>query len=129
MKNLSAQEDFKNRTMGKMSGSLTKADYLAGLLDQSGCLSHWGLERAHGPEEAQAAMKNAYSEQMQSLLRTSMRELWQEMERIGTKDEAESALLKRMREWSLLSSISRSKPLPSIAEYNFTGILTSPKVI
>ncbi len=98
MKSSSAEEDFKVNTLGKMSGCLSKAEYVAGLLDESGCLSHWGMERTHGVESAQAAMKVAYAEQMQGILRTSLRELWEEAERVGPKIEAKDVLLTRMRE-------------------------------
>ena len=98
MKSSSAEEDFKVNTLGKMSGCLTKAEYVAGLLDESGSLSHWGMERTHGAEPAQAAMRNAYKEQMQGMLRTSLRELWEEAENVGSKTEAKDVILARMRE-------------------------------
>ena len=98
MKISCAEEDFRVNTLGKMSGCLTKAEYVAGLLDESGSLAHWGMERTHGVESAQAAMKSAYDEQMQNLLRTSLRELWEEAERVGSKIEAKQLVLTRLRE-------------------------------
>jgi hypothetical protein len=97
MKKLSAEEDFRLNTIGKMSGCLTKAEYVASLLDENGDLSHWGMERTHGAEPARAAMKSAYDEQMQALLRTSLRDLWEQEERLGEKIATKDVLLTRMR--------------------------------
>src|SRR5882724_7533477 len=98
MKNSSAKDDLTNNTLAKMSGRLTKAEYLARLLDENGGLSHWGLEREHGVEAAREAMGGAYSSQIQEMLRVSLRELWYETEKAGGKSQRKDLLLSSLRD-------------------------------
>ena len=98
MKNSSAKDDLTNNTLAKMSGRLTKAEYLARLLDENGQLSHWGLEREHGVEAAREAMGGVYSSQIQEMLRVSLRELWYETEKAGGKSQRKDLLLSSLRD-------------------------------
>src|SRR5437660_733497 len=98
MKNSSAKDDFTQNTLAKMSGHLTKAEYLARLLDENGGLSHWGLEREHGVESAREAIDQAYSSQIQEMLRVSIRELWYEAEKVGSNTKRKDLLLSSLRD-------------------------------
>jgi hypothetical protein len=93
MKNSSAKDDLANNTLGKMSGHLTRAEYLASLLDEKGQLSHWGLEREYGTHSAQQAIDSAYSDHIQQLMRISLRELWYEAEKVGSNTKRKDVLL------------------------------------
>jgi len=81
-----------------MSGRLTKAEYLAGLLDENGQLSHWGLERQYGTHSSQQAIESAYSNHIQELLRVSLRELWYEAEKVGSNTKRKDLLLASLRD-------------------------------
>jgi hypothetical protein len=98
MKNSSAKDDLTKNTLGKMSGRLTKAEYLASLLDEKGQLSHWGLEREYGTHSAQEAIDSAYSNHIQELLRVSLRELWYEVEKVGSNTKHKDLLLASLRD-------------------------------
>jgi hypothetical protein len=98
MKNSSAKDDLAKNTLAKMSGHLTRAEYLAGLLDEKGQLSHWGLEREYGTHSAQEAIDSAYSDHIQQLLRISLRELWYEAEKVGSNTKRKDLLLASLRD-------------------------------
>ncbi len=79
MKLLTASEDLRMRTLENVPGALGKLLYLASLRDTTGEYRHWGLAWAHGEKESQAAARNAHEDALKEVLRTPLRELWDEM--------------------------------------------------
>lgn len=76
---LSPVDDFTNRTLAAISGSLGRLHYIAGLRDGGSAYRHWGLERVHGREEAEAAIGQAHAEVLLDVLRTPIRVLAREL--------------------------------------------------
>jgi len=78
---LSAHDDFQTRTLAAIPGPLARLRYVAGLYDSSRRrYSHWGLERVHGMEAAEQAIRRAHFQALLELLRTPLEKLVQEVE-------------------------------------------------
>lgn len=77
-----AKEDLAG-TLDSVAGTLTRLEYLAGLLNADGAYLHWGLDRRHGKEAAQAALIEAHEELLARVLRTPLQELLREVESVA----------------------------------------------
>jgi hypothetical protein len=75
----SADEDLA-LTLDSVAGTLTRLEYLAGLLNGKGAYLHWGLERKHGANAAQLALMEAHQTLVAQVLRTPLHRLLQEVE-------------------------------------------------
>ncbi len=75
---LSVLEDFLRNTLGAMPGRLAKLQYIAGLRDEKGRYSHWGLARVHGRKAAEPAIAEAHKMVVLDILRTPIQELAEE---------------------------------------------------
>ena len=90
----SAVEDFEDTTLAAIPGLLRKLHYIVGLRDGRGNYSHWGMERTHGQEPAQRAIRIAHSAVLSQVLRTSLRVLDQDLRRsISSEQITERELL------------------------------------
>ena len=72
---LSAHEDFVVRTLGALQGCWARLVYTAQLRDPNGKYSHWGFDRMHGAEKAQATIQQAHREVFRNILRQRIEEL------------------------------------------------------
>jgi hypothetical protein len=72
---LSAREDFVVRTLGALQGCWARLLYTAHLRDSRGRYAHWGFNRTHGEEKAQAAMLQAHRELFRDLLRQRIQDV------------------------------------------------------
>jgi hypothetical protein len=70
----SAFEDLSRTTLGAISGSLRKLEYLAGLR-RGEAYSHWGLGKVYGDAPAKKALTAAHREVVSEVLSTPLREL------------------------------------------------------
>jgi hypothetical protein len=92
---LSAQDDFRKNTLEALPNSLKRLDYLAQLRENAGDFSHWGLERVHGKEEAQQAMRLAFERLLAEILRIPVKQLWHDAQGLESED---AALLRHLGE-------------------------------
>ena len=76
----SPSEDFAKKTLGAISGTLDKLQYVAGLKQGNGIYFHWGMSRVHGDVSANLAISQAHSVVFLSVLRTPLRVLWAEVD-------------------------------------------------
>ena len=84
---LSAYADFVATTLDALPGPWARLAYVAGL--RSGdAYRHWGMERAHGEAESQAAMARAHTELLLKLLRTHTAQLLSQAEAERAASEA-----------------------------------------
>ena len=72
---LSALEDFVVRTLGALSGPLSRLAYIASLRRNNGQYEHWGLGRAYGDKPAASAISDAHTQVWLQVLRTPLRKL------------------------------------------------------
>jgi hypothetical protein len=77
---LNAYDDFMQSVDVFMS-ALDKLEYLESLRDESGTISHWGVERVHGVNAARNAYGRTENEICGELLRTPLASLWQAVTR------------------------------------------------
>lgn len=75
MKILSAFEDFERFSLSALQGTLVKLVYLAGLRNDVGEYTHWGMARAYGQETAKKAMAEAHSRIFNESLCAPLRDL------------------------------------------------------
>ena len=75
---LSVLEDFLRNTLGAMPGRLARLQYIAGLRDEKGRYSHWGLARVHGRKSAEPAIAEAHKMVVLDILKTPLQELAEE---------------------------------------------------
>jgi hypothetical protein len=80
----SAVEDFEGRTLRSVPGLLGKLRYLALLCDTGGTYSHWGLEKVHGRDAADKAIRSSQRTLITQILRTPLRDLADDLERSAT---------------------------------------------
>jgi hypothetical protein len=85
----SAVDDFSRLTLGAIPGTLGKLLYVAGLRQTNGAYYHWGLTRTHGEKTADLAIGEAHSHLFSSLLRTPIRNLWQEAGSLAEEQNTE----------------------------------------
>jgi len=77
----SAFEDVVGTTLSAISGILAKLEYVSHLRRASGQpYAHWGLERVYGEGAAQQALAEAHQLLFLRLLRTSLRNLREDVE-------------------------------------------------
>ena len=117
---LSAYTDFVATTLDALPGPWARLAYVAGL--RSGdAYRHWGMERAHGEAESQAAMARAHNELLLKLLRTGAAQLLSEAGGAGSEAGLEGYfrdLLDR-REELLPAAAGRA------TRAHFTAVLTA----
>ena len=119
---LSAYTDFVATTLDALPGLWARLAYVAGLRSRD-TYGHWGMERAHGEAESQAAMARAHTELLLRLLRTGTAQLLSEAEaeRAGSAAKLEGYfrnLLDR-REGLLPAAAGRA------TRAHFTAVLTA----
>ena len=88
---LSALQDFVGRTLGSLSGPLSKLAYI-GRLRRGGDYEHWGLARAHGASAASAAISEAHTQIWLEVLRTPLASLSEEMQSLPDGNTAADAV-------------------------------------
>jgi hypothetical protein len=76
----SALEDLRATTLGAISGTLRKLEYLAGLRGPRGTYSHWGLARIHGELAASKALEEEHHSLISTVLGTPIQSLLQDVE-------------------------------------------------
>ena len=76
---LSPSDDFSNRTLAAVPGTLAKLEYVSGLKSESGVYSHWGLSRTYGQAVANQTVAGAHSELFLAVLRSPLKTLAEEI--------------------------------------------------
>lgn len=79
MRLLSAHEDFVERTMGAVHGTLEKLEFFSGIRSSAEEYHHWGMERTYGRECAQDAIRKAHTTAFVAELSTPLSDLWAEL--------------------------------------------------
>ena len=85
---LSALEDFLKTTISRVPGRWSKLVYVAGLR-QEGRYRHWGLERVHGEQAVQSALRELHYLLFLEVLRTPLAELLEDAEQSAGEQEVE----------------------------------------
>jgi len=75
---ISALEDLQETTLRAIAGCLRKLEYVAGLRNQAGTYTHWGLVRIHGEGTAEKALTQAHRALLSQVLSTPLRNLEQD---------------------------------------------------
>ena len=75
----SALQDVKETTLTAVAGLLGKLSYLASLRRHDGAYEHWGIALVHGEESSERALKTAHSEILNSVLRTPLPEMEEDL--------------------------------------------------
>lgn len=81
----SALEDFEETTLDAISGVFAKLHYLGTLHDGEGKYSHWGMERVHGAEVAERAIRSSHVAVVTRVLRTPLRVLMEDVRSSASK--------------------------------------------
>lgn len=87
----SAEEDFRIRTLGSLSGALRRLAYIVQLRG-AGRYEHWGLSRTHGDEAAQAAIAQNHTNAFLETLSRPLEELMSEIELSESADARQDLL-------------------------------------
>jgi hypothetical protein len=95
----SAFEDFEGRTLSAVPGLLGKLRYVAHLCNSSGAYSHWGLEKVHGSDAAERAIRSSQRTLVTRILRTPLRDLADDLQRSATAAD--------MKDFEFLSTLER----------------------
>jgi hypothetical protein len=90
---LSAAEDFSGKTLAAVPGTLAKLQYVAGLRQDSGVYSHWGMSRSHGEAAANQAIAGAHADIFLEILRTPLSGLVDELQRLAAEYETNTRAL------------------------------------
>jgi hypothetical protein len=77
---LSPNDDFKNRTLKALPSLLEKLIYACSLRNKDGTYKHWGLSRTFGQQKADGAVGQAHTEMTTEIIRTPLREVYQQFE-------------------------------------------------
>jgi|SRR5262249_55063646 len=77
---LSPFEDFMKRTMSILQGVWSKLNYMRELRSPEGKYEHWGLAATHGEQAANKMLADVHSELYLQVLRTPVRELFEQLE-------------------------------------------------
>ena len=94
----SAFEDVVGTTLAAISGIVAKLEYVSHLRRTSGQpYAHWGLERVHGEGSAQQALAEAHQLIFLRLLRTSLRDLREDVELSCGKEVPVDQYLAKLR--------------------------------
>jgi hypothetical protein len=80
---ISPIEDVKQNTLKAITGALRKLEYVAGLRDEKGGYSHWGLVRVYGEGNAAKALTQVHGEVVSQILSTPLRNLLHDAEQSG----------------------------------------------
>jgi hypothetical protein len=78
---VSALEDLHETTLRAITGCLRKLEYVAGLRNQTGTYTHWGLVRVYGEGTAERALGQAHRELLSEVLSTPLRNLEEDARR------------------------------------------------
>lgn len=70
---LSPVEDFLIRSLGPLSGVLSRLNFMAELRTETGSYEHWGMAQKYGEGIAKNALSEAHSRVWIELLRTPIR--------------------------------------------------------
>jgi hypothetical protein len=81
----SAKDDFWYRSLAAFQGPVSRLEYLAGLRQDSGVYSHWGLVRSHGAAAANQAIASAHSQIFLEILRTPLGLLSEELNHLASE--------------------------------------------
>jgi hypothetical protein len=117
----SAYEDLRERTLEKVGGIWAKLDYLVSRRTAEGNYQHWGFERAHGKETAQVAFAQAHHSLIQTILRTRLRPLREDLQLTSTQAGASQV--------SYLSKLKAALPrllpsgCPKVSERHLLSLL------
>lgn len=76
---LTAYEDFLERTLAHVPGTLGKVFLLSEMSSGSREYEHWGLTRTFGEEAAEEVMREEHIKVFLGELATPLRELWSEL--------------------------------------------------
>ena len=76
-----ALQDFEGTTLAAIQGLLARLHYLAGLREERGSYSHWGMERIYGESAAQRAIRASHAAVLTQVLRTPLRALEADLKR------------------------------------------------
>lgn len=79
----SAFEDFMNRTLAAIPGTLRRVEYCSEHRDKGGQYQHWGLCKVHGELQAQRAMAEAHQQVFLETLRTPLAAILEDAARTG----------------------------------------------
>jgi hypothetical protein len=75
----SVKEDLQARTLRAVAGLLGKLSYFAGLRQDDGTYSHWGLSRVYGEEASQRALTEAHRTVLSTILRAPLSKLLEDV--------------------------------------------------
>lgn len=95
-----AVSDFKERSLRALPTLLERLAYICSLQTEAGTYDHWGLRRAFGEHAAHEAILQAHTDTAMELIRTPIREIYEEYrEAVGRQEgphvlQAESLILK-----------------------------------
>jgi len=95
---LNARQDFLERTIANVPGTLRKICFLGEITSGSRGYEHWGLTRTFGEEAAQAAMGEAHTEVFLQELATPLRQLWSELQSDSQENGADPEQYSKMLE-------------------------------
>ncbi|HLK34575.1 MAG TPA: hypothetical protein VKT29_15885 [Terriglobales bacterium] len=71
-------DDFVLNSLAAVDGLLSKLDYVAGLRQENGAYTHWGLARVHGENAAHEAALEAHRLLLSRILSTPLAHLLQD---------------------------------------------------
>ena len=83
--------------MRAVTGLFAKLQYLVRLRNQDGAYSHWGLERIHGEGATQNALKDAHRGVVSSILRTQLRNLFNDLQETSGSEKEAADLLDQLQ--------------------------------
>jgi hypothetical protein len=89
----SAADDFARTTLAAVSGILAKLEYVAGLRQTNGEYFHWGMARSHGTSNANFAIAAAHTNLFLSILRTPVRDLWEEVRILADEESTDARII------------------------------------
>jgi len=88
----SAYDDLRQRTLGKVAGLWGKLFYIADRRSpDDGTYEHWGFERMHGTETAQDTFARAHHALIDTILRTRLRLLQDDLKQSSQAEGANPA--------------------------------------
>ena len=114
----SAKEDVEVTTLAALRSAPARLDYVAGL--RSGeAYEHWGLEKVHGREAAQAALAETHRDLTAALLREPLAQIFDVAERAEIFERPASELLPAQTDpllaahfslvWDALGAVARRR--------------------
>jgi hypothetical protein len=87
-----ATADFKKRSLGALPTLLERLAYICSLQNEEGTYSHWGLRRAYGEKAAHEAILEAHTETSMEMIRTPIREIYEEFKEALGREEGPHVL-------------------------------------